>query len=96
MLNNYIELKFDKLITNLVGNKLGRTTYKNQVQGKIDFDKMNIITFDDAIEDVAISFFQGFCHELVEAHGKKEVNKIIEVQSIHQDIMNKFKKTLTI
>jgi len=96
MANNYIELKFDKLITSLVGNKLGRATYKKQVEKKMDLKKVNIIVFDDVIEDVAVSFFQGICYELVEKYGKKEVGEIIEVQSSRQEIVDKFKKTLRI
>lgn len=94
--NNYIELKFDKLVTNLAGNKLGRATYKKQVKDKFEFNKKNIIVLDDAIEDVAISFFQGIFHEIVERNGRNEAMKIVGIKSIHQDIVDKFKKTMTI
>lgn len=96
MEDNYIELKFDKLITNLAGNKLGRSIYENQVKEYVDFSKRNIIVLGDNIEDVAISFVQGFCHEIIEKYGKEETRKMIDVKSKSQDVVDKFKRTMVI
>lgn len=94
MNENYIYLKFDKLVTNLAGNKFGRSVYKNQVKSSIDYSKKNIIVLSDNIEDVAMSFIQGFCYEIAEKYGKNEAGKIIEIQSNRQDIVNKYKSTI--
>lgn len=91
-----IELKFDKITTNLAGNKLGRIVYATQAKEKIDINKINIINLEDNIEDVAMSFIQGFCHEILEKVGKEKAKEIIKVRSSHKGIVDKFNKTMLI
>lgn len=96
MEENRIELKYDKLVTNLTGNKLGRREYKKQIESNLEYDKMNIIVFPDQIDDVGMSFFQGLCQELLNRFGRKNVKEYIRVQSIHSEIVQKFDKILEI
>lgn len=68
-MENKIELVFDKATTRLAGNPYGRTVYKEQIAEKMDYDKMNIISFPDNIEKVASSFTQGLFSEIIEKIG---------------------------
>jgi hypothetical protein len=94
MEENIINLRFDKIVTNLTGNKLGRSVYKKQIESQLEYNKKNVIVFPEQIEDVGISFFQGLCHALLEKFGRKEINTQIEIRAQHKDIIEKFKKTI--
>ncbi len=94
MEQNFIELKFDKLTTNLAGNKLGRNVYQKQAKDLMDFSKKNTFILSDNIEDVAMSFIQGFCYEVVELYGKDKARMLIDIQSNKKDIVNKFRSTI--
>jgi len=88
-----ITLKFGGSINRLAGNKYGQEIYKTQVSGKIDFESKNIIIIPSQIENVAISFFQGFTKEIVQKVGKDKVFEIVEI--VANDIVrNKFYKSV--
>lgn len=55
-----IELKFKNSISRLAGNSYGQEIYNKQVRDIIDFSSKTIIVFPNYIEDIAISFVQGF------------------------------------
>lgn len=86
-----IELKFDKSISRLAGNSLGQEIYKQQVEGKIDFSGMTTIVFPEYIEDIAISFIQGFTTKIFEGIGSDEFSDHITIEA-SEKIKNKFIK----
>ena len=53
MNENKICLEFDKLITDLAGNRYGVSVYETQVEHNVDFNKINIVIFPYEIEDIA-------------------------------------------
>ena len=65
MTDNIIRLQFDKSLSCLAGNPYGKSVYDDQVKGKLDFKCKNIIEFPSYIDDIAISFIQGFFKNIV-------------------------------
>lgn len=61
---NKISLIVDKSISRLYGYELGEEIYIKQVKNKVDYNQINIIEFPDNIENVALSFVQGFCADI--------------------------------
>ncbi|GAA0825231.1 hypothetical protein [Clostridium tertium] len=92
-MENIIELKFNNTISRLAGNAFGKSTYINQVKDKINFNDTNIIIIPDYIEDIAISFVQGFTYEIFEKISKDEFNKYFIIQA-DDKIVNKFQKSV--
>lgn len=84
-----IQLKFDNTITRLAGNPYGKKVYNEQVKGKFNYDKINIIVFPKTIEDIAISFVQGFISELLENLTIDTLLEHIEI-SASDKVKNKF------
>lgn len=92
-MENIIELKFNNTITRLAGNAFGKSTYINQARDKISFNTTNIIIIPDFIEDIAISFVQGFTCEIFENITKDEFNKYFIIKA-NDKIINKFEKSV--
>lgn len=74
-----INLLFDKSITKLSGNKLGRKIYDEQIKGKIDLNSHTELVFPDYIDFLASSFIQGLFYEIVKEFGIKYVQDHISV-----------------
>ncbi|MCI9420251.1 MAG: hypothetical protein HFG32_09610 [Eubacterium sp.] len=94
MNENKICLKFDKLITDLAGNRYGVSVYESQVEHNVDFNKINIVIFPYEIEDIASSFIQGFYKKLGEEHGKMAALEIMELLALNNETQNKIKECI--
>ena len=68
---NRIELAFEEGDTCLAGYPYGEKIFKDQVDGKLDRQQVNMIIFPDQIEQVAISFTQGFFKGILEEEDKQ-------------------------
>lgn len=91
---NRILLSFDKTVSKLAGNSYGRSVYENQVKSKLDRNSENTIIFPDYIEDVAISFVQGFFSEVVSEVGVKDLFDFIQIESKYPDLIQKVKDSI--
>ncbi len=96
MAKQQIQLQFEKIITNLAGNRFGRDTYIAQVKGKIDIEEKNIIEIPEIIEDVASSFVQGIYRELSEQYGKERALEIMELHSVRPEVMEKIEYAIRV
>lgn len=92
-MKNKIILKFTNSISRLAGNTFGREIYEKQVKDKIDLSKMNIIVIPDQIEDIAISFVQGFTQKIFEEINKDEFSNYFEIEG-RQKVIDKFNKSV--
>lgn len=92
-MENRIELKFNNTITRLAGNSYGKNIYISQVQDKVNFNDKNIIVIPSQIEDIAISFVQGFTSEIFKSITKYEFDKYFEIRA-NEKIVSKFKKSV--
>lgn len=88
-----IELNLDATITRLAGNQLGERIFNEQVKEEIKYDDRNVIKFPDFIDNVAISFVQGFVKEILENITLEEFNNKIEVKGKERVVEN-FMKSL--
>jgi len=86
-----INLEFDKTLIGLAGNEYGRETYVNQVKDKIDLSGENTIVIPSHIENIAISFVQGFADEIFEKIGKDDFFDHISIEA-NEKVKNKFMK----
>lgn len=89
MKKNIINLNFDKTMSGLAGYEFGESEYKSQLDGKIDYEQLNVIIFPDNIKKVAISFVQGMFSEILKKINKEEIDKYIEIISIHEKVKEK-------
>ena len=96
MKDNIIELEYDKLVTNLTGNKLGRAEFKKQIEPKLDYTKLNVIVFPEQIEDVGMSFFQGLYQEIINKFGKNDIESHFQIKSSHIELVEKFNKIISL
>lgn len=92
-MNKRIELKFNNSITRLAGNTFGQDIYNKQVKDEVDFEGVNTIVIPSYIEDIAISFVQGFVYGILERISKDEFNKHFIIEA-NNKIVNKFKKSV--
>jgi hypothetical protein len=86
-----IELKFDKSLNRIAGNAYGQEIYQKQVENIIDFTGMNVIVFPQYIEDIAISFVQGFTLKIFEKIGRDAFLDHISIDA-NEKVKNKFFK----
>ena len=91
---NNIELVFDKVITNLAGNRYGKEVYTEQIENKIDINQKNIIIFPIEIEDIASSFIEGIYKVLGERHGKINALDIMELQAKNEEAQEKIDNSI--
>lgn len=92
-MTNKITLNFPTTINRLAGNHFGVETYNNQVKENINYSKKNIIIIPEYIEDVAISFVQGFTQEIFNKIKKDEFDNYFEIQA-KDKVRNKFIKSI--
>lgn len=86
---NRINLVFDKTITRLAGNEFGYKTYLEQVEGKIDWDNKNVITFPNEIDRIAISFIQGFVRDILKKIDKNKIGELIVFEANTKELVEK-------
>lgn len=86
-----IELDIPKDIDRLAGNPFGEEIYYKSVKNAVDFSDMNIIIIPNNIEDIAISFVQGFTCHIFEMISKDEFYKYFKIEG-NEKVINKFKK----
>ena len=84
-----VELKVDKTVTSLAGNRYGREIYRSQIKEKIRDGVVVKLQIPDQIEDVASSFIQGLFSELAEKVGKENARNMLILNSNHLEIMEK-------
>ena len=89
MEKNVINLKFDKIITNLSGNRLGVIVYNEQVKDKFINNKENEVIFPEQIEDIASSFIQGLYSEISEKYGKIEAQNLMILKAKNKEAEEK-------
>ena len=89
MEKNNINLEFDKTISGLAGNEYGYEEYKKQIKEKFDIEKLNIITFPNNIEKVAISFIQGMFRDILSKINKDELEKYVQINSSSEELTQK-------
>lgn len=94
MKKNEITLSFDKMITNLAGNRFGYDIYKEQVKNRIKKGEENIIVFPINIEDIASSFIEGMYKELGEEYGKLTALEIMILHADNSEADNKIKEVI--
>lgn len=87
-MNNDFELEFDKMITKLAGNPLGKQVFQQQLMGKVDYESMITIRFPDRIDTIASSFIQGFFEEIVKNIGIRGIEDKVTIISSIPDIKN--------
>lgn len=85
-MNNVINLQFSQSLSGLAGYDFGMETYKEQVEGKIDFSEPITIVFPNNIERIASSFIQGFFGVIVENIGISGIEKRIDISSTRADM----------
>lgn len=81
-MSNVFELSFeDKTISNLTGNKYGRTIFESQIKPDIVYGKPITIIFPKYIDNIASSFIQGFFDEMVGEIGVHGIEQDVEICS---------------
>lgn len=94
IMNNEIELKFDKATTRLAGNPYGRSVYTEQVESKMDYKCLNIIVFPNNIEKVASSFVQGFFAKIVDKVGYANFDKVVLIKTRNDELSKNIRNDL--
>lgn len=81
-MNNVFELSFqDKTLSNLTGNKYGRSVFDKQVKEHISYDNLITIKFPDYIDNIGSSFIQGFFDEMVGEIGINGIENNVDIYS---------------
>lgn len=93
-MENVIQLKFDKMITNLAGNRYGNEIFVSQIERNIDYSKLNIVVFPDAIEDIASSFIEGIYKNIGEKYGKTKALEIMVLRAGNSDAQEKIDESI--
>ena len=88
-----IQLKFNNSISRLAGNAYGQQIYNEQVEDIINFSGKNIIIIPTNIEDIAISFVQGFSLKVFEKISKDKFFDHIIIEA-NEKVKNKFIKAV--
>ncbi len=93
MMNNRIELTFDKTLTNLAGYDYGKEIYEQQVKGKLNLSQQFELVFPTQIKGVASSFVQGFFEGIVKEIGllqsEKRTHIVSEREGFSKMVMSK-------
>lgn len=92
-MENKIELRFKNTISRLAGNSFGQQVYNEQVKDKVDLNSSNIIVIPRQIEDIAISFVQGFIKEILEKISKEEFSNLFIIEG-NDKVVNKFNRSI--
>lgn len=89
-----ITLQFDKLVVDLTGNTLGRTTFKHQIEPYFDAENVTVVEIPETIDDVGSSFVQGIYSFISEKYGKSRALEMLRLESENPEIMGKIHKSL--
>lgn len=84
-MDNTFRLEFDRTITKLAGNQLGKKIFRDQLQSKINYSDEILIIFPNNIDTIASSFIQGLFEDIVRNIGITGVENQVHVES---DITN--------
>lgn len=87
-------LDLNTTITRLAGNEYGQRIFIEQVKDKINYNKENIIIFPDIIENIAISFVQGFAKEIIRNVSTDKVHEIVKIEGRDKVVSNFYKYML--
>ncbi|MDT9722186.1 hypothetical protein QVE09_25075 [Paenibacillus sp. ClWae2A] len=87
-MHNHFELKFDKMITKLAGNPLGKQVFKEQLMGNVNYEYNITIVIPDRIDTIASSFIQGFFEDIVKNIGISGIEDRVSIISSIPDIKN--------
>jgi len=88
-----IELSFKTSISRLAGNSYGLEIYNSQVKDLLNLKDKNIIVIPNHIEDIAISFVQGFTAPIFESISKETFFDHVEIEASDK-VKNKFMKAV--
>lgn len=88
-----ITLSFSPTITRLAGNEFGQEIFSNQVKSVMDLEYMNVIVIPENIQNIAISFVQGFTNEIFKMINKGEFYTYFKIQA-SEKVINKFNKSI--
>lgn len=88
-----IRLKFSNSLSRLAGNSFGNQIFNDQVKDRIDYSTKYTIEFPNEIEDVAISFVQGFISQIVKDVGIERLFDVIEINASTK-VKDKFYKSV--
>lgn len=91
---NRIEIKVDKKLNNLAGNRFGRQIYSEQIKEKVQENERNVVILPSEIEDVASSFIQGIYSEICEKYGREKAHTIMVLCSENQYVMEKINNSI--
>ncbi len=89
-----IDLKFDKLDTNLAGNRLGNDVFAEQIEPYLEYNKVNIAVFPETIEDIASSFIEGMYKKLGEKYGKSKAIQIMLLDAKNKEAKEKISESI--
>lgn len=93
---NKIEIKVDKTLNNLAGNRFGRSIYQEQIKADIDENATNVVVLPKQIEDIASSFIQGMYSELSEKYGRERALDMMVLQSENEEVAKKIEYSLRV
>lgn len=89
-----IELKIEKkTITRLAGNEYGERIFNEQVKERLDYEDKNVIVFPSHIDNLAISFVQGFIKNILTKISLDEFNDKFEIEG-SEKVKNSFFRSL--
>ena len=80
-----INLKFDKMLTSLAGNKFGVSEFDKQVK-QVDYNSSYKIIFPNRIKYIATSFIQGFFQEFIKTIGISGIEDKVEIESTIENL----------
>lgn len=86
----YIDLKFDKTMTSLAGNRFGREIYNSQIEDKITEDGVSA-KIPDNIEDIASSFYEGIFAKLTKQYGVDKAHELLQISTKNDYVDEKMK-----
>ncbi|WP_139990883.1 hypothetical protein [Paenibacillus paridis] len=87
-MHNNFELIFDKMVTKLAGNPLGKQVFKEQLLGKVNYENNFTIIIPERIDTIASSFIQGFFEDIVKNIGISGIEDKVSIISSIPDIKN--------
>lgn len=93
-MENVIRLEFDKVTTNLAGNRYGNEIFEKQIEKNLDYSKLNIVMFPNAIEDIATSFIEGIYKIIGEKYGKTKALEIMVLRADNCDAQDKIDESI--
>lgn len=88
-MNKEIYLKFGQQESSIAGNPYGESVFDEQIKDKMDFSVHTTIIFPNQIDDIAISFIQGFFKNMIEQVGTETCRKQITIKAGKEELVQK-------